>query len=86
MKCTRSDPSISCCEIGLTLKLQPVCKQSRFSKMQVEDLSCMETTIFDRVFDDECTTDVEAESQLLMSAASYQAAPANEDDVTSLIR
>ena len=54
--------------------------------VQVEDLSCMETTVFDRVFDDECTTDVEAESQLLMSATSFQAPPASGDNVTSLIR
>ncbi len=54
--------------------------------MQVEDLSCMETTVFDRVFDNECTTDVEAESQLLMSYTSYQDTSVTGDEITSLIR
>ena len=51
---------------------------------QIEDLSCMETTVFDRVSDSECTTDVEAQSQLLLSTSRFP--KTDEDEICSLIR
>ena len=54
--------------------------------MQIEDLSCLETTVFDRAFDNDCTTDAEAQSQLLTSQFGSPQTYGSGDHITALIR